>query len=191
MSDQIRVAVAYHSGYGHTEVLAQAVAAGVENAGGTAISVPVGDLEAINWEALAAADAIIFGSPTYMGSVSGPFKCFMDATSKIWYEQGWKDKLAAGFTNSGSLSGDKLNTLMQISVFAAQHSMLWVSLGIMNGNNSSQGDPNSLNRVGGFLGAMATSNTDQGPELAPPQCDRDTAQALGARVATAAKRWKQ
>jgi len=191
MSDQIRVAVAYHSGYGHTEVLAQAVAAGIENAGGTAISVPVGDLEAINWEALAAADAIVFGSPTYMGSVSGPFKCFMDATSRIWYEQGWKDKLAAGFTNSGSLSGDKLNTLMQISVFAAQHSMLWVSLGIMNGNNSSQGDPNSLNRVGGFLGAMATSNTDQGPELAPPQCDRDTAQALGARVATAAKRWKQ
>lgn len=191
MSDQIRVAVAYHSGYGHTEVLAQAVAAGVENAGGTAISVPVGDLEAINWEALAAADAIVFGSPTYMGSVSGPFKCFMDATSKVWYEQGWKDKLAAGFTNSGSLSGDKLNTLMQISVFAAQHSMLWVSLGVMNGNNSSQGDPNSLNRVGGFLGAMATSNTDQGPELAPPQCDRDTAQALGARVATAAKRWKQ
>ena len=191
MSDQIRVAVAYHSGYGHTEVLAQAVAAGVENAGGTAISVPVGDLEAINWEALAAADAIVFGSPTYMGSVSGPFKCFMDATSRIWYEQGWKDKLAAGFTNSGSLSGDKLNTLMQISVFAAQHSMLWVSLGVMNGNNSSQGDPNSLNRVGGFLGAMATSNTDQGPELAPPQCDRDTAQALGARVATAAKRWKQ
>jgi len=191
MSDQIRVAVAYHSGYGHTEVLAQAVAAGVENAGGTAISVPVGDLEAINWEALAAADAIVFGSPTYMGSVSGPFKCFMDATSRIWYEQGWKDKLAAGFTNSGSLSGDKLNTLMQISVFAAQHSMLWVSLGVMNGNNSSQGDPNSLNRVGGFLGAMATSNTDQGPELAPPQCDRDTAQALGARVTTAAKRWKQ
>lgn len=191
MSDQIRVAVAYHSGYGHTEVLAQAVAAGVENAGGTAISVPVGDLEAINWEALAAADAIVFGSPTYMGSVSGPFKCFMDATSKIWYEQGWKDKLAAGFTNSGSLSGDKLNTLMQISVFAAQHSMLWVSLGIMNGSNSSQGDPNSLNRVGGYLGAMATSYTDQGPELAPPQCDRDTAQALGARVATAAKRWKQ
>ena len=191
MSDQIRVAVAYHSGYGHTEVLAQAVAAGVENAGATAISVPVADLEAIDWDALAQADAIIFGSPTYMGSVSGPFKCFMDATSKVWYEQGWKDKLAAGFTNSGSLSGDKLNTLMQISVFAAQHSMLWVSLGVMNGNNSSQGDPNSLNRVGGFLGAMATSNTDQGPELAPPQCDRDTAQALGARVATAAKRWQQ
>lgn len=191
MSDQIKVAVAYHSGYGHTEVLAQAVAAGVENAGGTAISVPVADLEAVNWDALAEADAIVFGSPTYMGSVSGPFKCFMDATSRIWYEQGWKDKLAAGFTNSGSLSGDKLNTLMQISVFAAQHSMLWVSLGVMNGNNSSQGDPNSLNRVGGFLGAMATSNTDQGPELAPPQCDRDTAQALGARVATAAKRWKQ
>lgn len=190
MSDQVKVAVAYHSGYGHTEVLAKAVATGIENAGGTATTVSVTDLEAINWDALAEADAIIFGSPTYMGSVSGPFKCFMDATSKVWYTQGWKDKLAAGFTNSSSFSGDKLNTMVQMSVFAAQHSMLWVSLGVMNGNNNSKGDPQSLNRVGGYLGAMATSNADEGPDLAPPQCDRDTAQALGARVTTAAKRWK-
>ncbi|MDO6563804.1 flavodoxin family protein [Amphritea sp. 1_MG-2023] len=191
MSDQVKVAIAYHSGYGHTEVLAQAVAAGVENAGAVAITLSVADLDAINWDTLADTDAIIFGSPTYMGSVSGPFKCFMDATSKVWYAQGWKDKLAAGFTNSASLSGDKLNSLIQLSVFAAQHSMLWVSLGVVNGNNNSKGDPQSLNRVGGYLGSMATSNADEGPELAPPQCDRDTAQALGARVANAAKRWKQ
>ncbi|WP_290704675.1 flavodoxin family protein [Amphritea sp.] len=191
MSDQVKVAIAYHSGYGHTEVLAQAVAAGVENAGATAITISVADLETINWDALAEADAIIFGSPTYMGSVSGPFKCFMDASSKIWFEQGWKDKLAAGFTNSSSLSGDKLNTLIQMSVYAAQQGMNWVSLGVANGNNSSQGDPQSLNRIGGYLGAMAQSNADEGPDVAPPQCDRDTAQALGARVATAAKRWKQ
>lgn len=191
MSDQVKVAIAYHSGYGHTEVLAQAVAAGVENAGATAITISVADLESVNWDALAEADAIIFGSPTYMGSVSGPFKCFMDASSKIWFAQGWKDKLAAGFTNSSSLSGDKLNTLIQMSVYAAQQGMNWVSLGVTNGNNSSQGDPQSLNRVGGYLGAMAQSNADEGPDVAPPQCDRDTAQALGARVATAAKRWKQ
>ncbi|MBQ0756461.1 MAG: flavodoxin family protein [Amphritea sp.] len=191
MSDQVKVAIAYHSGYGHTEVLAQAVAAGVENAGATAITISVADLETINWDALAEADAIIFGSPTYMGSVSGPFKCFMDASSKIWFEQGWKDKLAAGFTNSSSLSGDKLNTLIQMSIYAAQQGMNWVSLGVANGNNSSQGDPQSLNRIGGYLGAMAQSNADEGPDVAPPQCDRDTAQALGARVATAAKRWKQ
>ncbi|UTW02030.1 flavodoxin family protein [Amphritea atlantica] len=191
MSDQVKVAVAYHSGYGHTEVLAQAVAAGAENAGAVAVTVSVADADTVNWDALAEADAIIFGSPTYMGSVSGQFKTFMDASSKVWAEGGWKDKLAAGFTNSSSQSGDKLNTLQQMSIYAAQQGMIWVSLGIMPGNNSSQGSTEDLNRLGSFLGAMAQSNADEGAEVTPPQSDRDTAQALGARVAAAAKRWKQ
>jgi len=191
MSEQVKVAVAYHSGYGHTEVLAQAVAAGVENAGATAVTVSVADIEAVNWDALNSADAIIFGSPTYMGSVSGQFKTFMDASSKIWFEGGWKDKLAAGFTNSSSQSGDKLNTLIQLSVYAAQQGMNWISLGLMPGNNSSQSSETDLNRIGSYLGAMAQSNADEGADVTPPQADRDTAQTLGVRVAAAAKRWKQ
>lgn len=191
MTTQVKVAIAYHSGYGHTEVLAHAVATGVENAGAVAQTISVADLDNFNWDVLAEADAIVFGSPTYMGSVSGPFKTFMDASSKVWMEQGWKDKLAAGFTNSASQSGDKLNTLIQLSVYAAQQGMNWVSLGLLPGNNSSQGSPEDLNRIGSYLGAMAQSNADEGADVTPPQADRDTAQALGARVATAALRWKQ
>ena len=191
MSEQVKVAVAYHSGYGHTEVLAQAVAAGAENAGATALTVSVADIDNVDWDALNSADAIIFGSPTYMGSVSGQFKTFMDASSKIWFEGGWKDKLAAGFTNSSSQSGDKLNTLIQLSVYAAQQGTNWISLGLMPGNNSSQGDATDLNRIGSYLGAMAQSNADEGADVTPPQADRETAQILGARVAAAAKRWKQ
>jgi len=191
MSEQVKVAVAYHSGYGHTEVLAQAVAAGVENAGATAVTVSVADVDAVDWDALNSADAIVFGSPTYMGSVSGQFKTFMDASSKIWFEGGWKDKLAAGFTNSSSQSGDKLNTLIQLSVYAAQQGMNWISLGLMPGNNSTQGAETDLNRIGSYLGAMAQSNADEGAEVTPPQADRETAQILGARVAAAARRWKQ
>lgn len=191
MSKQVKVAVVYHSGYGHTEVLAKAVAAGVENAGAVAVTLSVADLEAVNWDALAQSDAIIFGSPTYMGSVSGPFKSFMDASSKIWAEGGWKDKLAAGFTNSASHSGDKLNTLIQLAVFAAQHGMNWVSLGLKPGNNSSQGSPEDLNRIGSYLGAMAQSNADEGADVTPPKADKETAEALGARVAVAALRWQQ
>ena len=66
-----------------------------------------GNLPAGGWETLAAADAIVFGSPTYMGNVSWQFKSFADASSKPWYGQAWKDKLAAGFTNSASINGDK------------------------------------------------------------------------------------
>ncbi|MFN4163348.1 MAG: flavodoxin family protein [Ferrovibrio sp.] len=183
-----KVAIVYHSGYGHTQKQAEAVAEGIARvAGAKALLIPVAEAEARVAE-LNAADAIVFGSPTYMGSVSGPFKTWMDGTSKVWGK--WNGKLAAGFTNSASQSGDKLNTLMQISVFAAQHGMIWVSLGLMPGNNNSKGSVNDLNRLGSFLGAMAQSNADQGPEHGPIASDLETAKHLGQRVAETAKAYK-
>ncbi len=186
----MKVAIVYHSGYGHTAEQAKSVARGAQSVAGTdaqVISVAEGD---VPWGELEKADAIIFGSPTYMGTVSAPFKKFMDDSSKPWFEQKWKDKLAAGFTNSGSQSGDKLNTLQTLAVFAAQHGMIWVGLGLMPGNNSSKGSPEDLNRIGSYLGAMAQSNTDQGPDQGPTASDLKTAEHLGKRVATLAARFK-
>jgi NAD(P)H dehydrogenase (quinone) len=184
------IAIVYHSGYGHTEKQAEAVARGAASvAGASAQLVRVADAEA-HWDDLARADAIVFGSPTYMGGVSAPFKTFMDASSKVWATQGWKDKLAAGFTNSSSQSGDKLATLQHLSVYAAQQGMIWVGLGLMPGNNSSQGSVEDINRLGSFLGAMAQANADQGPEFGPPPADLKTAELLGERVAKAAIRWR-
>jgi NAD(P)H dehydrogenase (quinone) len=181
-----KVAVVYHSGYGHTAEQAKAVAQGARSiATVTAQLIPVDKIDA-HWDDLDDADAIIFGAPTYMGSVSAPFKAFMDASSRAWFEQKWKNKIAAGFTNSGSQSGDKLNTLLQLAVFAAQHGMIWVGLGLLPGNNSSKGSVNDLNRLGGFLGAMAQSNVDQGPEAGPIASDLKTAMHLGERVAAIA-----
>lgn len=178
-----KVAVVYHSGYGHTAEQAKAVVRGVESVAGTnAVLIPVENVEE-HWTTLEAADAIVFGSPTYMGSASAQFKTFMDASSKAWYVRTWKDKIAAGFTNSASQSGDKLNTLIQLAIFAAQHGMIWVGLDLLPGNNNSQGSVNDLNRLGGFLGALAQSNSDQGPEAGPIASDLKTAEHLGARVA--------
>jgi NAD(P)H dehydrogenase (quinone) len=183
-----KVAIVYHSGYGHTQKQAEAVAEGARAVAGASVAlIPIAEAEA-RLDELNAADAIVFGSPTYMGSVSGPFKTWMDSTSKVWGK--WNGKLAAGFTNSASQSGDKLNTLLQISVFAAQHGMLWVSLGLMPGNNNSKGSVNDLNRLGSFLGAMAQSNADQGPEHGPIASDLETAKHLGRRVAETAKAYK-
>lgn len=190
MPHQISVAVVYHSGYGHTEVQAKAVAEGVQSVAGCQVTlISVAHIEQ-HWENLAQADAMIFGAPTYMGSLSGAFKTFMEASSKIWLMQAWKDKLAAGFTNSSSQNGDKLNSLIQLAIFAAQHGMIWVSLGLLPGNNSSQGSVEDLNRLGGFLGAMAQSNADQGADVVPPEADKATARHLGKRVAEMALRWK-
>jgi len=142
----------------------------------------VDTLSEADWAELAAAQAIIFGSPTYMGSASAKFKEFMDASSKAWMERTWKDKIAAGFTTSASQSGDKLNTLIQLMVFANQHGMVWVGLDLMGGNNNSKGSVNDLNRLGSFSGAMAQANADQGAE-AMLDSDLQTAQHLGVRVA--------
>jgi NAD(P)H dehydrogenase (quinone) len=191
----MRVAIAYHSGYGHTERQAQAVAEGVNSVAGVeADLISVEDLvdtESPAWAKLDQAGAIIFGSPTYMGSASAAFKGFMDATSARWMEQKWAHKIAAGFTNSGSQNGDKQNTLIQFCTLAAQHGMVWVNLNLMPGNNHSGGSKDDLNQLGASLGAMAQSNVDVDADTAPGKSDLKTAAALGANVANAALRWNK
>lgn len=181
----VRVVIVFHSGFGHTARQAESVRRGVERVNGAAALLLRAEEVPQRWDELAAADAIVFGTPTYMGSVSAPFKAFMDASSSVFFQGGWKDKIAAGFTNSASRSGDKLATLVQLCVFAAQHGMHWVNLGIAPGNNRSGGTESDLNRLGFFLGAAAQSNADEGPELAPPASDLLTAECLGERVARA------
>lgn len=185
LENSTRIAIVYHSGYGHTARMAQAVQRGVEQVeGAEALLLSVEEAPS-RWSDLEAAEAIVFGAPTYMGSASAAFQAFAEATSRPVMARGtWRDKVAAGFTNSGSRSGDKLATLFQIAVFAAQHGMHWVNLGLPPANNTSQGSESDLNRLGFFLGAGSQSNVDQGPDLAPPEADLRTAEHLGRRVAT-------
>ena len=176
------IVVVFHSGYGHTQRIAQAVADG---AGAHLLAIDAdGKLPAGGWEMLAAADAIIMGSPTYMGGVSWQFKKFADASSKVWYVQGWKDKLFAGFTNSAAMNGDKFATLTYLWTLSMQHSGIWISQGLMPSNDKAA-RRDSLNYVGSYGGLMTTSPTDaSSSEMA--KGDLDTARAFGQRVAAAA-----
>ncbi|TCT03554.1 flavodoxin family protein [Aquabacter spiritensis] len=185
------IAIVYHSGYGHTKVQAEAVLSGVAEipeVEGTLISVDEADAA---WEVLDGAAAIIFGAPIYMGSISAGFWGFAEKTSKRWMELKWKDKIASGFVNSGSQNGDKLQGLHALYNLSQQHGMVWVGLGLHPGNNNSAGSVNDLNRLGGFGGAFAQSNIDQGPDMGPPEADRRTAAYLGRRVAEATLRWER
>lgn len=186
----VNVAVVYHSGFGHTQALAESVATGARAAGNTVnvTLIPVAEAEA-RGEELDRADAIIFGSPTYMGGVSAEFAKFKDWSSKRWYADAWKDKVASGFTSSASWSGDKLSTLNQLMTLAMQHGMVWVGLGLKPGNNHSKGSNADLNRVGSFLGGMAQANGDQGVEGIAAS-DFATMEALGKRVAEITRRHK-
>ena len=180
-----KVVVVFHSGYGHTQRMAQAVAQGAD-AELLAIDAD-GNLPAGGWETLAAADAIIFGSPTYMANVSWQFKKFADASSKPWYVQAWKDKLAAGFTNSAGLNGDKLSTLNSLFALAMQHSMIWVSQGLMP-SNTKAATRSDINNLVSYSGAMAQSPSDSSAaEMSAG--DLETARLFGQRVAELAGRF--
>jgi NAD(P)H dehydrogenase (quinone) len=180
----MRIAIVYDSGYGHTARLAQSVAKGAASVPGTSVMEVAVSEPSIPWAELEACDAIIFGSPTYNGMLSARMKQFFeDSTRTAWNDYKWRNKLAAGFTNSGAHSGDKLNVLMSFSLFAAQHGMIWVGLDLKPGNSASTGSADELNRLGSWLGAMAQSNVDQGAE-AIVESDLLTAEHLGRRVAS-------
>ena len=181
-----KVVVVYHSGYGHTKRMAESVAQG---AGATLLAIDAeGNLPEGGWETLAAADAIIMGSPTYMGSVSWQFKKFADASSKPWFGQQWKDKLFAGFTISATMNGDKHSTLHYLFTLAMQHSGLWVGTGMMP-SNTKAAQRNDVNYVGSFSGAMAQSPSDSSVDEMLPG-DLETARLFGKRVAEVAERFK-
>lgn len=180
-----KVVVVYHSGYGHTQRMAQAVAQGAD-AELLAIDAD-GNLPEGGWETLDAADAIIMGSPTYMGSVSWQFKKFADASSKPWFAQKWKDKIAAGFTNSAGMNGDKLATLNTMFTLAMQHGMIWVSQGLMP-SNTKGAQRNDVNYLVSYSGAIAQSPSDAGAQDMLPG-DLETARLFGERVASVTARF--
>jgi NAD(P)H dehydrogenase (quinone) len=170
-----KTVVVYHSGYGHTQRVAQFVA---EGAGAQLIAIDAeGNLTDAQWAEVNAADAIIMGSPTYMGAASWQFKKFADASSKQWYGRAWKDKVAGGFTCSAQLSGDKFSTLQFFVTLAMQQGMIWVSQGELNDG--------TYNRLGSAVGVMAQCEPSDAADKIP-QNDLDTAKAYGKRVAEVA-----
>ena len=175
------IVIVYHSGYGHTKRVAEAVAQG---SGGELLAIDAdGNLPDGAWDKMNAAITIVFGSPTYMGSVSWQFKKFADASSKAWFGQAWKDKLAAGFTNSATMNGDKFSTIHYLMTLAMQHSMLWVGSGLMP-SNTKVATRNDVNYVGSFGGLMTATPSDASPDEMVPG-DLETARRFGERVAEA------
>ncbi|MEM5338567.1 flavodoxin family protein [Paraburkholderia azotifigens] len=184
-----KIIIVYHSGYGHTKKLAEAVLAGTLDGGADAKLVAVAELDDAAWAELDTADAIIFGAPTYMGGPSADFKKFADASSKPWMGQKWKDKIAAGFTNSASMNGDKFSTIQYLITLAMQHGMIWAGLGILPANTKAA-TRNDLNYVGGYAGLLSQSPADASPDEAPLPGDVETAKVFGARIAAVTARWK-
>lgn len=176
------VAIAYFTGSGHTRRLAEALAEGT----GDARLIDVENITAGDWTALDTAPAILFGTPTYMGSSAARFDQFLEEASDRWPDQHWADKLAGGFTVATYPSGDKLNTLMRLAIYATQMGMLWIGPNAIG----APVDPSQpgINRDGAMLGLMATSSRDKS-QLIDTE-DRATARLFGMRVREALTRWR-
>jgi NAD(P)H dehydrogenase (quinone) len=186
------VSIIYFSGTGHTMKLAEAV-----NKGSASVDGVKTNLIAIRGEDIAkgryanetvlaqldASDAIIFGSPTYMGGPAAQFKAFADATGERWYRSAWRDKLAAGFTVSSGPSGDKLSTLHYFFTLAMQHGMIWAGMPELPMNDK------GINRLSSYSGVMAQAGQEP-TDLAPNAADKLTGELLGRRVATFAAKMK-
>ncbi|WP_323780614.1 flavodoxin family protein [Thalassovita sp.] len=179
------IVICYFSGSRHTARLAETIATAAAESGSASRLVDVAAMTGADWQALDEAAAILFGTPTYMGSAAAGFKSFMDDTSDRWTDQVWADKLAAGFTVATFPGGDKLATLIQLSVFAAQHGMIWVGQDQI-GAPVDAANP-GINESGAWLGLAATSSRDKTLMVQPG--DLETARRFGLRIARAVRRW--
>ena len=184
-----KVAIVYHTTYGHTKLQAEAVLRGAKSVPNVSAQLYTTDEAAARLDELDAADAIVFGCPTYMGNMSAGMKSFLEVAVKKWFTLAWKNKVAGAFTNSSSFSGDKLNTLVGLVINAMQHGMIFVGLGMMPSANRPQDmnsvagpGPEAQNRAGSFIGPTSASFQVKPPD-APPKGDIETAEAYGRRIA--------
>lgn len=184
-----KVMVVYYSGFGHTKLQAEAVYRGAAGMEGIQAELLTTEEAIKRLDDLDAADAIIFGSPTYMGNISAEMKKFIEVAAKKWYTLAWKNKVAGAFTNSSSFSGDKLNTLVGLFINAMQHGMIYVGLGMLPSHNKREymesidgPKTDAHNRVGSYAGPMSASFQVEPPE-APCKGDIETAELYGRRVA--------
>lgn len=182
-----KLAVIYHSAHGHTEHIARHVADG-------ALSVPETDVQLIKADEISSQptkllefDGFLFGSPTYLGGVSGTFKTFMDATGGLWRTQQLKGKLAAGFTVSSLPAGDKQSTLISLFTFCMQHGMLWVGNPILPEQHRGVPYDEAANRLGSWSGLMAQAGHSAAADAFVPG-DTKTARMFGRHFAATAHR---
>lgn len=185
------ITILYDSKYGHTGQMAQTMHDTLAGVDGIQVHLLNVNAVAKSWKLLSDSHGIIFGSPTFFGSVSAAFKQFMESSSIFFPQQKWSGKFAAGFTCSSGASGDKVTTLLQLFVFAAQHGMHWINLGLGNaGSTSDTENEANLNRLGCWMGAAGQPSPDRVPGVVKVSAaDLGTARHLALRVANTVLRF--
>ncbi|MRS13649.1 NAD(P)H:quinone oxidoreductase [Enterobacteriaceae bacterium RIT691] len=145
MSGKAKILVLYYSMYGHIETLAQAVAEGAENVDGADVTVKrvpetmsaevfaksggkTHTAPVATPQELADYDAIIFGTPTRFGNMSGQMRTFLDQTGGLWASGALYGKLGSVFSSTGTGGGQE-QTIVSTWTTLAHHGMVIVPIG--------------------------------------------------------------
>jgi NAD(P)H dehydrogenase (quinone) len=99
----LNVLISYHSDYGNTEKMAQAIAAGAKAA--TECNVTMKQATETSLDDLTHADLIIFGTPVHMGSMAWQLKQLIDRGGKLWMEDLLEGKVGGVFATGGGFGG--------------------------------------------------------------------------------------
>jgi NAD(P)H dehydrogenase (quinone) len=182
----MKVLVLFYSTYGHVYRLAQAMVEGAREVAGSEVvlkrvpetlspdvikamgateaqkafaSVPVAVVDD-----LAAADAIIFGTPTRFGNMAGQMRQFLDATGSLWAQGKLVGKVGSVFTSSATQHGGQESTILSFHTTLLHHGMLIVGLpyafaGQMRLDEITGGSPYGTSTIAGGKGErMASEN---------------------------------
>ncbi|MDQ5985753.1 MAG: NAD(P)H dehydrogenase (quinone) [Syntrophus sp. SKADARSKE-3] len=183
----MKILVVYYSMYGHVYRMAEAVASGAKQVKGAEVricrvpetlseetlkkmgawetqqgfsSIPVCDVED-----LAAADAIIFGTPTRFGNMCGQMRQFLDATGGLWARNALLGKVGSVFTSSATQHGGQESTLLSFHITLLHQGMILVGLpyafaGQMIIDEITGGSPYGASTIAGTDGRRLPSNNE-------------------------------
>jgi NAD(P)H dehydrogenase (quinone) len=183
----MKVLIIYYSMYGHIHKMAQAVAEGVNsvpgaeavlrrvpetlpkavlekmgalNAQQTMAAIPVGTVDE-----LAAADAVIFGTPTRFGNMCGQMRQFLDATGQLWATGALVGKVGSVFASSNTQHGGQESTILSFHITLLHQGFIIVGLpyafqGQMRMDEITGGSPYGASTIAGESGERMPSENE-------------------------------
>ena len=183
----MQVLILYYSTYGHVHKMAEAVAEGVAGVGGaeavlrrvpetlpSEVLEKMGAVEAqktmdhipvATVDELAAADAVIFGTPTRFGNMCGQMRQFLDATGQLWAQGALVGKVGSVFTCSDTQHGGQESTILSFHISLLHHGFVIVGLpyafqGQMRTDEITGGSPYGASTIAGGSGERMPSDNE-------------------------------
>ena len=183
----MKVLVVFYSTYGHIYQMAEAVAEGVKQVNGAEVALrrvpetlPDGVLEQMGAvdaqkafsqvpvctvDELAAADAVIFGTPTRFGNMCGQMRQFLDATGQLWANGSLVGKVGSVFASSATQHGGQESTILSFHISLLHHGFVIAGLpyafqGQMRIDEVSGGSPYGATTIAGGDGSRMPSENE-------------------------------